>query len=94
MADFKILEQDGWYEVDASEATFVLSDLWNAVGKGGYMEAAVLLFGAGLLWERNWRDVAGVRVISIPDDVRGEWIRVWVRFKPAPKDWTPKGRRR
>jgi len=94
MADFKILERDGWYEVDVSEAEFVLSDLWNAVGKGAFLEAAVLLFNAELLQERNWKDVVGVRVISVPDDIRGEWIRIWVRFKPAPKDWTPQGRRR
>lgn len=31
-----------------------------------------------------------VKIVSIPDDMKGDRYRVWIRLPPGPFDWMPK----
>lgn len=83
MADLVIRESDGWEELgeipDAIRVGHLeVGELWGAVAKGSTRKAVRLLEDAGFEFDR---DVAGVRAIMEPDDIHGEFLRVWVKFK-------------
>ncbi len=92
MADFKILEKSGRFELaDVGEAiqsrALDIDQLWRAVGYGDMEKAAGLLLEA---WYDLGRgvgasDVESVTMISIPDDIVGRRYRIWVTVRPKGK---------
>ena len=82
MSDFSRLENDGWIELPTDDirdavgsGDLDIHNLWKAVGKGDHNKAADLLGAAG--WEvfdtLRWK----ISVIAIPDDILGEFYRIW-----------------
>jgi hypothetical protein len=81
--DFKILKKDGYIELRGANGAVVAgrlnaSELWAAVGQGQTGDAIALLNDAGLLDDYD-EDIKSVRMISTPDDIFGNYFRVWVR---------------
>jgi hypothetical protein len=80
MADLVIRKSDGWMELDALtnaiDNGFNVFELWNAVGQGNHDEALNMLSEAGFELADEWSQV---RMMSLPDDIRGEFFRVWVK---------------
>jgi hypothetical protein len=86
--DLLIREDDGWEELeefqnslaDAQQAgrANLLSDLWRAVGQGQSDAAAELLDDLGF---DLGGEVDGVKIVSEPDDMRGDVFQVWVRYE-------------
>jgi hypothetical protein len=83
MADLVLREQDGWEELehvlDAIRVGYLeVGEFWSAVARGSTKVAVGLLEDAGYEFDR---DIAGIRAYYEPDDIHGELLRVWVKFK-------------
>jgi hypothetical protein len=83
MSDVKILKKEGWEELNGVveaivEGSLDIDALWRAAGHGDVPTAQQALLDAGYDLEGT---VKGVRVIALPDDIRGEIYRVWVKYK-------------
>lgn len=83
MADVKILKKDGWEElVEVSEAIIYreldIDSLWRAAAQEDTRAAELALLEAGYDLKGS---LTGFRVIAIPDDIRGESFRVWVKYR-------------
>lgn len=81
MADLIIREADGWEELDDVTAAlnyFNFNDLWAAVGQGDYHTAQNLLEE---YYDFEDDEIASLHVISEPDDIKGEHIRIWVKYR-------------
>lgn len=89
MSDLVIREQDGWHEIAASEDFEGFHALWDALLTGDSGLAVEILEGAGWRWTLDQRPTA-VRVILVPDDIRGKRPRIWVRQPMAPARRAPK----
>lgn len=87
MADLVIREADGWIEISqiVSEiAPDAQRELWGYSGAGDVESAqAVLDMEAGADLENliGTRDLEAVLVLSVPDDRRGDRLRVWIKPK-------------
>jgi hypothetical protein len=87
MADLKVLEKDGWEELDDVEdaikqGALDIKKLWASVGQADTAQAALTLFEAGFdLDDVEVEDVKDVSIISIPDDILGEHYRIWVKLR-------------
>lgn len=91
MSDLKILEKDGYFELEnVSDAvrsgSLRIGKLWESVAQADTAQAAIHLFEAGfdLTNEDDGSDVQveqvkDVIVISEPDDISGENYRIWVK---------------
>lgn len=81
MADLIIREADGWEELDEIDLTFEggIDPLWTTVSLGDLDEAQSLLEDDGFDFEEE--EIAAIRMIAVPDDVRGERIRIWVKYR-------------
>jgi hypothetical protein len=82
MSDVKILKKEGWEELDEvveaiTEGSLQIDALWSASGQGDVPTAQQVLLDAGYDLEGT---VKGIRVIALPDDIRGEIYRVWVKY--------------
>lgn len=83
MADLVLREEDGWDELeeilDAIRGGHLeVGEFWEAVARGATKQAVGFLEDAGFQFDR---DIAGVRAYYEPDDIHGELLRVWVKFK-------------
>ena len=83
MADVKILKKDGWEELGEVfeaiiERELNIDSLWRAAAQGDTKMAELVLLEAGYDLKGS---LTGLRVIAIPDDIRGESFRVWVKYK-------------
>lgn len=83
MADIKILKKDGWEELGEVVEAIVSRDLdikslWNAAARRDTKAAELALIEAGYDLKGS---LTGFRVIAIPDDIRGESFRVWVKYR-------------
>lgn len=95
MSDFKLLEKDGYVELeDVSGAMgdgLDILKLWSAVGQGETKQAAEMLLDVGYGEEdevpESFQDIV---VIAVPDDWHGKFYRIWV--KSSDKE-NPKRRR-
>jgi len=81
--DLVLREEDGWEELEEMLDAIRIGHLevpefWEAVGRGSTKVAVGLLEEAGFEFDR---DIAAVRAYYEPDDVHGELLRVWVKFK-------------
>lgn len=90
MSDLKILEKDGWLEVDGFEGAViggqvVITEFWAYAGQGDAASMAAMLVEAGLLSEDEEAAVREVRVAVFPDDIVGDVYRVWVLTKGSEK---------
>jgi hypothetical protein len=90
MSDFIIRKQDGWIEIsDLATEMESQRELWSYIGKGDIENAAGLLdMEVGdLLEDRiSTDDIIGIKAITVPDDVLGERLRVWVRTEKSSGD--------
>jgi len=82
MSDLIIAESAGRREItdllrDAPD--FPISDLWAAVGQGDMKSAANILGDHFDDDDGNPVTVRDVRMVSVPDDMTGEHVRIWVR---------------
>jgi len=84
LSDFMTRQSDGWREItelvdDAVKGGYVgANDLWKLAGQGRWEEIEGLLrafpdFDAFL----GRKMATAFRFIMVPDDVRGEFLRVW-----------------
>lgn len=86
MPDLKILEKDGYEEVEAVNAAIKdggldIKALWTAVARGDTDQAAIILFEAGLdVGEQEVEGIRDVVLVCVPDSVLGEFYRVWVKL--------------
>lgn len=86
MADLKILEKNGYEELDDAQKAIAAGDLnikalWKAVADGDTEAAALALFEAGFGQDgEEPSDVKDVIVMSTPDDRLGDRYRVWIRM--------------
>lgn len=83
MADLVLRKEDGWEELDEIQEAIrhghlEVGEFWSAVAQGSTRKAVGLLEDAGFEFNQK---VAKVRAIYEPDDIRGEFLRVWVKFK-------------
>jgi hypothetical protein len=81
--DLVLREEDGWEELDEMldairQGHLEVGEFWAAVGRGATKVAVGLLEDAGFEFDR---DVAGIRAYYEPDEVHGDFLRVWVKFK-------------
>jgi len=87
MADLKVLEKDGWEELDDVESAITegaldIRKLWASVGQGDTAQAALTLFEAGFdLDDAEVEGVKDVTIISTPDDILGQHYRIWVKLR-------------
>lgn len=81
MADLIIREADGWEELEEVDLTFEggIDPLWVAVSRGEIDEAQTLLEDDG--FDFDGEEITAIRVIATPDDLRGERIRIWVKYR-------------
>lgn len=87
MANLVIREEDGWLEI--SDVVDELGpipkqELWEFSGTQNIEQAQELLdMEAGdLIEEKIGTDqITGLRVVSVPDDMAGERLRVWIRHE-------------
>jgi len=80
--DLKILEKDGWEELeDFYDAKVDRDELWTLVGAGRFVEATSLLYDAGYDFEEDTN--IEIWMIATPDDIVGKIYRVWVLEKEA-----------
>jgi hypothetical protein len=87
MSDFIIRKKDGWLEI-SNLATEMESqrEFWSYIGKGDVENAAGLLdMEVGDLLENliGTDSISGFKAISVPDDILGERLRVWVRTEKS-----------
>lgn len=83
MSDVHILKKEGWEELDEVvqaivEGALDIDALWRASGQGDVQTAQQALLDAGYDLDGT---VKGIRVIAIPDDMRGEIYRIWVKYE-------------
>lgn len=89
MADLKILEKNGYEELDdvqsaVEEKALDMKALWKAVGEADTEAAALILFEAGFGLEGEGpSDVKDVIVVSMPDDRLGDRYRIWIKMSEA-----------
>lgn len=94
MSDLVIAEEDGWFEVSdllGQVKDEVLKELWGYVGQGNLEDARDLLdmeLGDPLEDRFGTRPIEGIKALTVPDDVLGERLRVWVRMGGT-KEWSP-----
>lgn len=89
--DLTIRYVDGWQELDGAwdqmiEMRVDLGVFWSAVARNDIKTATSLLEDSG--WEFS-KQPEEIKVISMPDDERGTWHRIWVKWT-----WPPKKRKR
>lgn len=90
MSDLVIAEEDGWFEVSEIVRQMRMDaqkELWGYVGKGDTENAADLLdmeVGEPLEDLFGTAPVEGVKALSVPDDILGERLRIWVLVGRAP----------
>lgn len=82
MSDLIISESAGWREITdllRDVPNFPIFDLWAAVGQGDMKRAFDIL--GDHFDDEEGNPVVGkaVRMVSVPDDMAGEHVRVWVR---------------
>lgn len=97
MADFVLRKEDRWIEVEDLEALISsrridIQWLWEKAAQEDTGSIQSLLDELGLLPDDFWNRIAGVRLIAVPDDIRGTIHRLWLRRKPEPQDWSPRKR--
>jgi hypothetical protein len=86
MADLKIIEKNGYEELDDAQNAISSKDLdikalWKAVADGDTEAAALVLFEAGFGEDgEEPADVKDVIVMSTPDSRLGDRYRVWIRM--------------
>lgn len=83
MADLVLREADGWEELgNVLEAVrgrqFDVHEFWSAVARGSTRAAVGFLEEAGYEF---YRQVAGIRAYYQPDDIHGEFLRIWLKYK-------------
>jgi len=87
MADLVIREADGWIEIsDGVDELGPVSkqELWEFAAAGDVRQAQELLdmeLGDVIEEKIGTSDLTGIKVISIPDDLKGEQLRVWIRTR-------------
>ena len=87
MADLVIREADGWIEIsDGVDELGPVSkqELWEFAASGDVRQAQELLdmeLGDVMEEKVGTSDLTGIKVISIPDDLKGEQLRVWIRTR-------------
>jgi hypothetical protein len=91
MSDFVIREEAGWHEIThmIDRERISLDMLWKAVGRKDWKEAE------SLIWESLYEDdekayakIIGsedkgfpyVAMIAVPDDLHGDFHRIWIRM--------------
>lgn len=83
MSDFVITEEDGWFEIsDLINGMESQKDLWEYIGQGKKVDAADLLdmeIGDELKERFGTKSISGVKALSVPDDMIGERLRVWIQ---------------
>ena len=89
MSDLVIREQDGWHEITellSKDGFFEIWDeLWKAVGRGDWAQADSLIWDAlDEDHEEDYRRMIGrgtpkVFLTATPDDILGEYVRIWVK---------------
>lgn len=87
MSDLVILEGDGWIEIShlipgVEFGAVEIRELWGYVAAGDVEHAAELLdmsLGGELEDLIGVTDIVGVQAVSVPDDILGERLRVWIR---------------
>lgn len=93
MPDLKILEKDGYVELEdvmgaIKEGALNIKKLWALCGKGDTEEAALTLFEGGFGEDgEEPGHIRNIIVISQPDDMNGEFYRIWLKstFNVKPK---------
>ena len=88
MSDFKILEKDGNVELEGvhqaiADRSLDISKLWSTVGQGDTAQAAIILFEAGFEMGEDVQieDVRNVIIVSTPNDIHGQFYRIWVKLR-------------
>lgn len=87
MSDLVIREKDGWIEI--SDVVDKLGpipkqELWEFSAKNDVEHAQELLdmeFGDAIEEKIGMADLSAIRAVSIPDDLKGEVLRVWVKIR-------------
>lgn len=80
-----IREEDGWVEISEIVSQIPLPaqrEIWQLVGKGDMERAAeVLDMEAGAPVEDlfGMKPIEAIQALTVPDDILGERLRVWVR---------------
>lgn len=93
MSDLVIQEKDGWIEISDLVAELdpnLHKELWDYAAKHDIENARDLLdmeLGGPLQEKIGTAQIVGLRVLSMPDDILGEKLRVWIKVEG-------KGRRR
>jgi hypothetical protein len=95
MADFVLRKIDRWEEIEGLEALISsgrlrIQWLWEKAAQGDTEGIQSLLDELEILPDGFWNRVAGLRLIALPDDIRGTVHRLWLRRKPDPHDWSPR----
>jgi hypothetical protein len=83
VADLVLREADGWEELgkvlDAVKGRhFDVQEFWSALARGAMKAAVGLLEEAGYEF---YHPVASVRAYYQPDEIHGELLRIWVKYK-------------
>ena len=87
MADLIIRDADGWIEIsDGVDELGPVSkqELWDFAATNDYRQAQDLLdmeLGDVMEEKIGTADLTGIKVVSIPDDINGERLRVWIRIR-------------
>jgi len=97
MPDLVIREKDGWIEI--SEIVDELGpvskqELWEHAGEGNIAEVSNLLdMELGDLMEEKigTAEITHLTVISMPDDLKGERLRAWIKIQPIETPAPPSG---
>lgn len=87
MSDLIIRDADGWIEI--SDAVDELGpipkqELWDFAATNDFQHAQELLdmeLGDAMEEKIGTADLTGIKVVSIPDDIKGERLRVWIRIR-------------
>lgn len=86
MADLVIREQDGWIEItDIVDELGPVpkQELWDFAGVGDVEQAQQLLdmeLGDAIEEKIDMAEITGIKVVSVPDDITGENLRVWIKI--------------
>lgn len=86
MADLVIREKDGWIEItDVVDELGPVSkqELWDFAGTGDVEQAQQLLdmeLGDAIEEKIDMAEITGIKVVSVPDDIKGENLRVWIKI--------------
>lgn len=88
MPDLVLREANGWHEITDLLDLGRLDEaaLWGAAGQGNWVQADQLLWDAlNPDFEKRYVEILGeappkaLYVVKEPDDIRGEWLRVWAQ---------------